>query len=188
MIAILFPDFWELELLFLKDERNLGIFSEFDLGIRFLSTRSKHSISHGRISVPSLGWLPSISRADRPFIYSRGLVSLVVSRRRSASLRMRSVAREELRNIGKWFWKVRLCARWSSTMLGAVQAEIALINAKNRRDENLVSYSPRFKRSLSRQLITIDRFQSKIDHFCQTLERLRWLKFKILILQNRTCD
>lgn len=144
MIAILFPDFWELGLLFLKDERNLEIFSEFDFGIRFLSTCSKHSISRGRISVPSLADCLLYLGRSSFYLQPRARLARCIPRR-SASLRMRSVAREELRNIGKWFWKVRLCVRWSSTMLGAVRAEIGLIDAKNRRDENLVSYSPRFR-------------------------------------------
>lgn len=130
MIAILFPDFWELELLFLKDERNLEIFSGFDLGIRFLSTRSKHSISRGRISMPSLADCLLYLGRSSFYLQPRARLARCIPRR-STSLRMRSIAeREELRNIGKWFWKVRLCVRWGSTIFGAVQVEIVLIDAK----------------------------------------------------------
>lgn len=78
------------------------------------------------------GWLPSISD-DRSFIYGRRLAC--VSRNRSAPTRMHFVAGEKRRNIGKWFWKVRLCQ--SSTAPGVIRNEIAW----NRRDEYLVSRS-----------------------------------------------
>lgn len=86
-----FQIFWELELLFPKDERNLEIFSGFDLGIRFLSTRSKHSISRGRISMPSLADCLLYLGRSSFYLQPRARLARCIPRR-SASLRMRSVA------------------------------------------------------------------------------------------------
>lgn len=104
------------------------------------------------------GWLPSISD-DRSFIYGRRLAC--VSCNRSAPTRMHSVAGEKRRNIGKWFWKVRL--RQSSTAPGVIRNEIAW----NRRDEYLVS------RLRIHRLIGISAFQKRSNSFVELLVMLK---------------
>jgi len=122
-----------------------GILDRFDFSIRFLSAHSKRSISRGKISVPGL----AASYLGRSLFYLRPqarLARVSTMSRRSASSRMHSVTREK-RNIGKWFWKVRL--RRSGATPDVIRNEIAW----NRRDEYLVS------RLRIRRLIGISAFQ-----------------------------
>lgn len=91
--------------------------------IRFLSTRSEHSISRGRISVPIADfYLNRSSFYLRPWLVYPTTIDVVTHAFRR---------REKRRNIGKWFSKVRLrpssaTPGWNSSDRGEIVATKSL--------------------------------------------------------------